>query len=111
MIRSMVCRVWVASEMDIPGSAVGIKRIEPSFRGGINSLPNCRKGMIVISNSNTAPTMTPHRKRAAKATTGRYAATSHWFNLLRSARILPRISHTARAGTRVMDRNAANAME
>lgn len=52
MIWFIVCMVWVVLEMDIFGSVVGIKRIEFLFRGGINLLFNCWKGMIVISNSN-----------------------------------------------------------
>ena len=42
--RSWICRILVASPMDIPGTAVGMNRIVPSFNGGMNSFPSFWKG-------------------------------------------------------------------
>ena len=41
-LRSMVCMTCCASPIDMPGSAVGMYRMLPSFSGGMNSLPSER---------------------------------------------------------------------
>ena len=44
-IRSWICRILVASVMDMPGTAVGMKRMSPSLSGGMNSLPSFLNGI------------------------------------------------------------------
>ena len=45
--------------IEIPGSVVGMYRMSPSLRGGINSEPSFCKGMIVIITTKTAIRMIP----------------------------------------------------
>ena len=54
----MDCSTWVASPTDIPGGAVGMYRIAPSFRGGMNSLPRRWKAGIVKMIASTASAIT-----------------------------------------------------
>ena len=107
---SILCSTLPASVMDIPGSAVGIKRMLPSFKGGINSLPNCRATGQVSTSDTTATAITGQRNRMQKRIIGRNKARSHRFSGLRSAWILPRTSKTASAGIKVTDKIAAKAM-
>jgi hypothetical protein len=56
--------------MDIPGTAVGMYRIAPSFKGGINSEPNLKKMGTVATVISKARIMTVLRNLTTKSTTG-----------------------------------------
>ena len=78
--------------MDTPGTVVGMNSREPSFRGGMNSLPSCRHGTIVAARIPIAPVTTIHGRRVMKPIAGRYSQARNWLiGLRRSGRIFPRI--------------------
>jgi hypothetical protein len=70
MMRSVICSRWLASVIEIPGMVVGMYISDPSSRGGMNSEPRPRKTGTVAMMSTTAPAMTHHLRRSAKAATG-----------------------------------------
>jgi hypothetical protein len=51
MMRSCVCRSWVAEVTEIPGSVVGMNNIVPSFKVGMNSVPSCPRGHALAPNA------------------------------------------------------------
>ena len=101
-----------ASVMPMPGGAVGMYKMAPSFKGGMNSLPSMKKTGTVAAISTRATAMTMNRPRTAARTTGAYSATSQRLTGLRSSRnALPRINSAARAGVSVTARRAAKPIE
>src|SRR3974390_2587978 len=116
--------------MEIPGIVVGIYRIVPSSRGGMNSEPSERKTGIVSMRSTTAVPKTTHLWRNVHETAGSYARIKVLLTGFdSSARIFPtssrlRILHNQtglksssptlvirrrRAGSRVIAKTAATA--
>ena len=67
----MMSRAWA---MATPGTVVGMKRMEPSCSGGMNSLPSWRHGITVASSTAPAAAITSQGRRSATRITGEYRA-------------------------------------
>ena len=110
--RSIDCSTEDASVIDIPGGAVGIYRIVPSLRAGMNSLPSRKKTGTVAAIMMRAMAIVIKRCRTTQRTTGVYPAMSQRLSgFASSRRIRPRMKSTARAGVSVIARSDANPIE
>jgi len=67
-MRSVTCRSFCASVMEMPGMVVGIYISEPSSRGGMNSDPSFRKtGTVTSTRTRAVPSTTAFRRSAQVA--------------------------------------------
>src|SRR5437660_4027051 len=110
MIRSCSCNSCVASLMAIPGNAVGIYKEDPSYRAGMNWLPNFHaNGKVSARNSRLSSSVVVLWRRQ-NLKTGRYAAfVAEAAGFFDSGCSLPLINMTINTGTRVIASNEENA--
>ena len=89
-----------------------MNKIEPSFKGGMNSDPRRWNTGMVDRPRTKATMMTVLGKRTTKLKTGVYNQNRNLLiGCLSSDRMRPRIRRTPRAGTKVTARMAAKAIE
>jgi hypothetical protein len=68
---SCFCSSPLASSIEIPGTVMGMKRIDPSSRGGMNSEPSRRHGKAVATSRAAITRTDASRCRSRKRTSGR----------------------------------------
>lgn len=69
-MRSWTCRTRLASVTDRPGKVVGMYRIVPSLRGGMNSCPRRRYAGTVLATMSTATAMVVFGRRSTARQAG-----------------------------------------
>ncbi len=69
-MRSLTWSNCWACRMEMPGSVVGMYRIEPSSSGGMASDPSCVNTGMVTSTTAAAAPITSHFQRSVQRTTG-----------------------------------------
>src|SRR3989449_5732356 len=93
------------------GNVLGMNMSEPSFSGGMNSLPSRANGRRVSSSTTAAPPITHQRACNAQSSAGRYRRIAQRFNgFSASARIFHFTNQPIKAGTSVTDSSAAVAI-
>src|SRR5213082_320769 len=93
------------------GSVFGMYMSDPSFSGGMNSLPRTANGRTVSSRMPAAPPSTSQRARSAHCSTGRYSCRAQRLSgFSASARIFPFTNQPMSAGTSVTESSAAAAI-
>src|SRR5438046_1367708 len=96
---------------DTAGRGLGMYISDPSFNGGMNSLPRPANGRSVSTRTPTAPPSTSHRAPIAQRSTGRYTLIAQRLRgFSASARIFPLTNHPMSAGTSVTESSAAAAI-
>src|SRR5213596_2120229 len=96
---------------DTAGRVLGMYISDPSFNGGMNSLPRPANGRSVSTRTPTAPPSTSHRAPIAQRSTGRYTLIAQRLRgFSASARIFPLTNHPMSAGTSVTESSAAAAI-
>src|SRR6266480_1458394 len=111
MILSCTCNIRFTSELETSGSVTGIKRIEPSSKGGMNSRPRLSNNGILINKAIILTAIVVFLQRIQPLIMGSYILSSpRLIGFADSGRNLPFMKNEINTGARVITKRASTIM-